>query len=222
MAWTSVSSASSALANFGANPPSSPTAVDSPRFLSTAFREWKISVPARSALENVGSPLGMIMNSWKSIGASECAPPLMTFIIGTGSTLAFGPPRYLKSGWPRAAAAAWAVASETPRMAFAPSFFLLGVPSSLMSAWSISTWSCASMPHSAEAMSSLTACDGLLHALAAVAVLVAVAQFPGFVLAGGRPAGHGGAPVKRRLRGKLRLRWWGCRASRGFPGRGCR
>ena len=40
------------------------------------------------------------MNSWKSIGASECAPPLMMFIIGTGSTLAFGPPRYLKSGRP--------------------------------------------------------------------------------------------------------------------------
>ncbi len=39
------------------------------------------------------------MNSWKSIGASECAPPLMTFAIGTGSTFAFGPPRYLNSGW---------------------------------------------------------------------------------------------------------------------------
>ena len=48
--------------------------------------------------ERVGSPLGMIMNSWKSMGASECAPPLMTFIIGTGSTLALGPPRYLNSG----------------------------------------------------------------------------------------------------------------------------
>ena len=37
----------------------------------------------------------MIMNSWKSIGASEWAPPLMTLAIGTGSTLALGPPRYL-------------------------------------------------------------------------------------------------------------------------------
>ena len=32
------------------------------------------------------------------MGASECAPPLMTFIIGTGSTLALGPPRYLNRG----------------------------------------------------------------------------------------------------------------------------
>ena len=64
----------------------------------------------------------MTMNSWKSTGASECAPPLTMFIIGTGSTLAFGPPRYLNSGWPTCAAAARAFASETARMAFAPSF----------------------------------------------------------------------------------------------------
>ena len=56
---------------------------------------------ARRPSLNVGKPCGMIMNSWKSIGASECAPPLMTLAIGTGRTLAFGPPRYLNSGWPR-------------------------------------------------------------------------------------------------------------------------
>ena len=38
------------------------------------------------------APIGMIMNSWKSIGASEWAPPFMMFIMGTGSTFAFGPP----------------------------------------------------------------------------------------------------------------------------------
>ena len=75
------------------------------------------------------------MNSWKSIGASECAPPLMMFIIGTGSTLAFGPPRYLKSGADRSAAAL-AVASETARMALAPSFALFSVPSSAIIALS--------------------------------------------------------------------------------------
>ena len=37
----------------------------------------------------------MTMNSWKSMGASEWAPPLTMFIMGTGSTLALGPPRYL-------------------------------------------------------------------------------------------------------------------------------
>jgi hypothetical protein len=35
----------------------------------------------------------MIMNSWKSIGASECAPPLRMFIIGTGKVTAELPPR---------------------------------------------------------------------------------------------------------------------------------
>ena len=41
----------------------------------------------------LGAPLGMIMNSWKSIGASEWAPPLRMFIIGTGKTRASSPPR---------------------------------------------------------------------------------------------------------------------------------
>ena len=35
---------------------------------------------------------GMIMNSWMSIGLSAWAPPLMMFIIGTGSMLAKAPP----------------------------------------------------------------------------------------------------------------------------------
>ena len=33
------------------------------------------------------------MNSWKSIELSACAPLLITFIIGTGSTWALSPPR---------------------------------------------------------------------------------------------------------------------------------
>ena len=37
--------------------------------------------------------------------------------------------------------------------------------------------------------------DGLADALAEIAFLVAVTQFPGFVLAGGSPAGHGGAAL---------------------------
>src|SRR5436309_901491 len=46
----------------------------------------------------------MTMNSWKSIGASECAPPFITLAIGTGNTFAFGPPKYLNSGMPIASA----------------------------------------------------------------------------------------------------------------------
>jgi hypothetical protein len=99
--------AASALSSFGAKPPSSPTAVERPFFFSTDLRAWKISVMACKPSEKVSKPFGMIMNSWKSIGASECAPPLMTFAIGTGNTFAFGPPRYLNSGKPIASEAAF-------------------------------------------------------------------------------------------------------------------
>src|ERR1051325_3333843 len=52
----------------------------------------------------------------------------MTLAIGTGRTFAFGPPRYLNSGMPIASAAAFAFASDTARIAFAPSLDLVSVP----------------------------------------------------------------------------------------------
>ena len=51
------------------------------------------------------------------------------------------------------------------------------------------------MPRSAFGDVVVDRLDGLGHALAEIAFLVAVAQFPGLVLAGGSPAGHGGAAV---------------------------
>lgn len=68
--------ASSALLKFGANPPSSPTAVDRPLAFRTFLREWKISAPMRTASRILRAPLGTIMNSCMSMGASECAPRL--------------------------------------------------------------------------------------------------------------------------------------------------
>ena len=50
------------------------------------------STPHCSASLNDAAPTGMNMNSWKSTLLSACSPPLMTFIIGTGSTQALGPP----------------------------------------------------------------------------------------------------------------------------------
>ena len=84
--------ASSFVARLGAKPPSSPTAVDSPRSCSSFFNVWYVSVPHRRASEKLGAPTGMTMNSWKSMELSACTPPLRTFIIGTGSTCALGPP----------------------------------------------------------------------------------------------------------------------------------
>ena len=84
--------ASSVPFSAGAKPPSSPTAVERLRLWSTFFRLWNTSAPMRIASLNEGAPTGRIMNSWNAIGASECEPPLMMFIIGTGSVLAFAPP----------------------------------------------------------------------------------------------------------------------------------
>jgi len=45
------------------------------------------------ASENVGAPTGMIMNSWMSRLLFAWAPPLMTFIIGTGICIDWLPPK---------------------------------------------------------------------------------------------------------------------------------
>ena len=51
------------------------------------------------------------------------------FIIGIGSLDAKLPPRYWYNGKPSPQAAALAVASDAPRIAFAPNLSLFGVPS---------------------------------------------------------------------------------------------
>ena len=153
---TSISSAASFESRSGAKPPSSPTAVARPRSDSVPLSAWKTSVPTRSASEKLEAPAGTTMNSWKSTLLSAWAPPLRTFIIGTGRTLAPVPPRWRQSGSPASAAAARATASETPRIALAPRRDLFGVPSSSISVWSIAPCSAARAPTSALAMSSLT------------------------------------------------------------------
>ena len=79
---------------FGAKPPSSPTAVTRPRFDSSDLRAWNVSLPIRNASANEPAPTGTTMNSWTSMLLSAWTPPLMTFIIGTGSTWASVPPTY--------------------------------------------------------------------------------------------------------------------------------
>ncbi len=85
--------ASSLRPRFGAKPPSSPTAVARPRSCSSPFSAWKTSAPMRRPSANDVAPAGTTMNSCRSIELSACAPPLMTFIIGTGSVRAATPPR---------------------------------------------------------------------------------------------------------------------------------
>jgi hypothetical protein len=92
MAFITKLRASSADLRFGAKPPSSPTLVLWPWSCSAFFSVWNTSTPIRRPSEKLSAPTGMIMNSWKSIGLSACAPPLMMFIIGTGNTRAWVPP----------------------------------------------------------------------------------------------------------------------------------
>ena len=54
---------------------------------------WKTSAHIRSASFQLFALTGMIMNSWIStFEPVACAPPLRTFIMGTGRVLAFTPP----------------------------------------------------------------------------------------------------------------------------------
>ena len=56
------------------------------------FSAWKTSVPIRRHSEKVSAPAGTTMNSWKSTELSAWAPPLRTFIIGTGISTGSPPP----------------------------------------------------------------------------------------------------------------------------------
>ncbi|MNN48535.1 hypothetical protein D3C81_1630170 [compost metagenome] len=157
MASRMVSSASTLLRKSGAKPPSSPTAVLRPWPFSTDLSAWKISVPARSDSLNELKPTGSTMNSWKSTLLSACAPPLMMFIIGTGSD-GVAPvllARYCHSACFFEAAAACAAAIETPSSALAPRRPLFSVPSRSIRRRSRPCWSSASKPASAVAMAPL-------------------------------------------------------------------
>ena len=148
--------ASSLVERFGANPPSSPTAVLRPMSFNTFLRLWNTSAPILRASLNVGAPTGIIINSCMSTVLSACEPPFNIFIIGVGSTLPFIPPRYWKSGSPRDSAAALAAAIDTPSIAFAPSFPLFGVPSSSIRKLSSPVWSNTSQPITSSAIISFT------------------------------------------------------------------
>ena len=117
---------------------------------------WNTSLPQRRASLKDSAPIGRIINSWNAIGASECEPPFTIFIIGTGRTFEFTPPRYWYRGRPSSSAAAFATASDTPSIALAPSFALLGVPSNSIIKLSIETWSKTFIPVTSGAIISFT------------------------------------------------------------------
>ena len=93
IAFTTRASTSSALLIAGAKPPSSPTVVASPCSLMSFLSWWNVSAPHCRASAKVRAPQGTIMNSCTSLPLSACAPPLITFMSGTGSVQADTPPR---------------------------------------------------------------------------------------------------------------------------------
>ena len=115
------------------------------------------------------------------------------FIIGAGSSRAPSRPGSDTAAGRQYSAAAWAAASDTPRMALAPRFFLFGVPSSSIICWSIADL--IERVHADELVGDrfVDVVDGLRDAFAEEQLLVAVAQLPGFVDAGAGAAGDGGA-----------------------------
>ncbi len=117
----------------------------------------------------------------------------MTLAIGTGRTLALGPPRYLNSGRPRSAAAALALASETARMALAPSLDFGFRPVQLEH--DAVHRQLIQGIHAAQGGQDFVGdvFDGLGDAFAVIAGFVAVAQFEGFVFAGAGAGRHGRA-----------------------------
>ena len=94
------------------------------------------------------------MDTWKASLLPACEPPLMTLKHGTGSTI--GPvfpasaAMCLYNGMPFASAAALQAAIDTPRIAFAPSLDLLGVPSSSHILLSSASCSNTDMPFKAS------------------------------------------------------------------------
>ena len=95
------------------------------------------------------------MNSCRSRLLFACAPPLMTFIMGTGICVAAMPPKYRYSGSPDSSAAARATAIDTASIALAPSRDLFSVPSRSISVRSKKACSQASRPSTASEISVL-------------------------------------------------------------------
>ena len=81
-------------------------------------------------------------------------------------------------------------------MALAPSLLLLGVPSASIISASTAIWSAAAIPSSRGPEHLVHVADRLAHALADVALRVAVAQLDRLVLAGGGAARHRGAALR--------------------------
>ena len=183
------------------------------------FSAWKTSAPMRKASAKLGAPTGTIMNSWKSIGLSACAPPFddvhhrhrqqrrsraaeiaieRLVVVARGGL--GGGERHAENG----------VGAEP--------LLVVGAVELAAGAGRARAGRSASKPVRALRISPLIASTALPHALAAVA-LAAVAKLVRLVRAGRGARRHRGAAEGAVRRAPRRPRRWGCRGCRESPGR---
>ena len=174
----------------------------------------------------------MISTSWMSRLRPACRPPEIMLTMGSGSVGAEAirsrSPgssrsrqsrlRWTNSSSPRAAAAAWATASETPSSALAPRRPLLGVPSSASSFASRAALVVESMPITAGAITEVTLIHGLEHAETSIARAAGVAQLKGLVSARAGSGGDDGAAKGARGGDRVDLDRWPAARVEHLPG----
>ena len=181
-------------------------------------------MPIRIASAKLAAPAGTTMNSWRSIVLSACAPPLITFIIGTGRTRASvaaevaeerdARPRRRPPSRPRARRRA----SRSRRAATCSA-----CRRARSAAWSSAGLVAGVEPAHAPRRSRRSTLRDRLRARPCRRTRVAaVAELDRLVHAGRGARRDGGAAERAGLEARRRPRRSGCRASRRSGGRGRR
>jgi hypothetical protein len=151
-----------------------------------------LGAPAQAS-RKLGAPTGMIMNSCRSRLLLACAPPLMTFIIGTGICM---PPMPPKVAVQRQAGLFGRGAGHGHRNGQhgvgAQAALVVGAVQVDQGLVQEGLLGRVQAQHGLGDLG-VDVLHGLEHALAQVAALVAVAQLDGFARAGGGARRHGGA-----------------------------
>ncbi len=162
----------------------------------------------------------MIMNSWKSIGASECAPAFRMFIIGTGKTLAFVAAEIAKQRKILGRGSGMRDRERNAKQCIRAQILFVRRAIEL-DHFVVDLGLVARVPaFDGRRNRAVHICHRFQYAFAAVTFLVAVAQFPGFVFARARAARHGGAAKRAAFQAHIDFEQSGCRANRESRARG--
>ncbi len=180
----------------GAKPPSSPTAVDRPRFLQHGFLSaWKTLHARAQGLGEASEALGHDHELLEIDGRVRVRAAVDDVHHRHGEHLGVGPTEVFEKrradGGGGGVGVGEGNAEEGVR---AELLFVLGA---IEFDEGLIERDLIERIHAAQGGGDVIVdrIDGLGHALAEVAFLVAVTEFPSFVLAGGGPTGHGGTAM---------------------------